>query len=104
MLYLLLIVRLSRLRPTVLLQCESTNTDTVAWHSAQVAMFFNFIFKILYLFAIPYFTVKGLFSVYVHIRTLHMVLMESWQSCGFKLNDCLSPSLYPQSKDLEERV
>ena len=87
MLSFLLIVRLSRLRPTVLLQRESTNADTVAQHSAQVRvpapralMFFNFIFYILYPFAIPYFTVKGLFSVYVHIRTLHMALMESWQS------------------------
>ena len=38
MLSFLLIVRLSRLRPTVLLQRESTNTDTVAQHSPQIGV------------------------------------------------------------------
>ena len=38
MLSFLLIVMLSRLRPTVLLQHEFTNTDTVAQNSAQVGV------------------------------------------------------------------
>ena len=111
MLSFLLIVRLSRLRPTVLLQSVSTNTDTVAQHSAQVGvpaqwalMFFNFIFEIFISFCHTELHRQGLFSVYIHIHTLHMALMESWQSCGFKIKDCLRPSLHPQSKDLEERV